>query len=347
MREKEFEFLNIAKGIGILLVVVGHAITKEIAATGLVWSIVRNSIYEIHMPLFFIVAGFLFDLHFHKYQENGFKVFLVKKSRKYMIPYIMMNIFAISVFLIIGFIPAIKSMIVVPSSMSNGLFGILKAVVLFIHPIDEHLWFAYIMFIVLILNYLIYGRRKSNSYKNLILVLSFVLYILSYSFTMPYLIKKTFRYNLFFAIGCYLKRKGYDGELSNIAEISLFAGFFLSLASYLYFFSGNNLLMPIQGIVVLIIGVAGTLIVFSLSKKILKFKILKKPFLFLNSCSYPIYLYHQPFIVSGTVVVLTKLKFIPLIAVPIAVIVGLALPIAVYKMIISKNKVLNTLFVGG
>lgn len=44
--------LDVIKGVGILLVVVGHTSCPDVLKT---W------IYSFHMPLFFMVAGYLFN----------------------------------------------------------------------------------------------------------------------------------------------------------------------------------------------------------------------------------------------------------------------------------------------
>ena len=349
MSGKKYEFLNIAKGIGILLVVIGHAITKDIAAGSAVWLVVRTFIYDIHMPLFFIVAGFLFDLYYIKYREKGYANYLAKKSKKYMIPYLVMNLFAIAVFVVIGLIPALKAIVPIPESLSGGVGAILKALVLLEGTIDEHLWFAYVMFVVLIFNYLVYGLIKGDkrgAYRNVLFIVALGLYLLSYAINMPSIILRTLRYNLYFNIGCVMKRMKYEGKLPLAADISVAVACVASFAVYMRFFYGTSFLPIVAGLLLAVIGTTGSICVFTLSDLLVGVKSVKKPFLFLNGCSYPIYLYHQPFIVSGTIVILTKLGFVPLISVPIAVAVGLGVTIAVYKLIVSKNKVLKLLFAG-
>lgn len=45
-----YSSLDIAKGLGIILVVLGHIIPENI------WA--RSIIYSFHMPLFFLISGF-------------------------------------------------------------------------------------------------------------------------------------------------------------------------------------------------------------------------------------------------------------------------------------------------
>lgn len=77
MNTKRITYLDFAKGIGILFVVLGHI---EYISEGL-----RGFIASFHMPLFFIISGMLIA---HKSEEkNDFKSTIVKKSKGILIPY--------------------------------------------------------------------------------------------------------------------------------------------------------------------------------------------------------------------------------------------------------------------
>lgn len=52
MAKQRFDWLDIAKGIAILLVIVGHTVNNP--------SLTRQVIFSFHMPLFFILAGYTF-----------------------------------------------------------------------------------------------------------------------------------------------------------------------------------------------------------------------------------------------------------------------------------------------
>lgn len=70
--------IDIAKGIGILLVVLGHC--------PYVWNPVKQWLYSFHMPLFFMISGLLWDKASH--EKRGFlnASFVVKKLQRLMIP---------------------------------------------------------------------------------------------------------------------------------------------------------------------------------------------------------------------------------------------------------------------
>ena len=78
MQGKRLSYFDMAKGLGIILVVYGHIeyISDEM----------RGWISSFHMPLFFIIAGMLMSLKNETEQE--FKIFAARKWRSVMIPYL-------------------------------------------------------------------------------------------------------------------------------------------------------------------------------------------------------------------------------------------------------------------
>lgn len=85
--KKRYESIDIAKGIGIFLVVLGHTTSNEII---LKW------LYSFHMPLFFFVSGL-----FHSKTKN-YKEFFLKKTKVLLIPYFCFAIMLFLFFLIIS-----------------------------------------------------------------------------------------------------------------------------------------------------------------------------------------------------------------------------------------------------
>ncbi len=71
--KKRIAYLDIAKGIGILLMVAGHVFYEGIS---------RKIIFSFHMPLFVIISGMFF-----KY-NNNFKEYFFKIVKRLLIPYV-------------------------------------------------------------------------------------------------------------------------------------------------------------------------------------------------------------------------------------------------------------------
>ena len=70
-------YIDVCKAIGIILVVLGHTYAIPVA--------LYNVIYSFHMPLFFILAGMVYNKE--KNNKLGFLKYTVKKAKQYLIPY--------------------------------------------------------------------------------------------------------------------------------------------------------------------------------------------------------------------------------------------------------------------
>ncbi len=75
MTKKRYDYIDIARGIGILLVVWAH-----IMVTG--WT--HQMIYSFHMPLFFFLSGMVFQ----KEKFPSFGDFLKRRAKRLLIPYV-------------------------------------------------------------------------------------------------------------------------------------------------------------------------------------------------------------------------------------------------------------------
>ncbi len=74
---KRIDWIDIAKGIAILLVIVGHTVDNP--------SDVRHLIFSFHMPLFFILAGFTF-------KSKPWKDLLATSATRLLVPYLMVSL---------------------------------------------------------------------------------------------------------------------------------------------------------------------------------------------------------------------------------------------------------------
>lgn len=77
MKKKRLDYVDVAKGVGILLVLVGHST-----------DIGRNFIYQFHMPLFFFISGILYN---EKYSDNLLDL-IKSRIRSLYIPFVIYNL---------------------------------------------------------------------------------------------------------------------------------------------------------------------------------------------------------------------------------------------------------------
>lgn len=81
------EWIDIAKGFGILLVILGHTIAYDCS------HIVYNSIYAFHMPLFFFLMGFVYN----EKKYSNFGNVLNKKIRQLLKPWAVIYVISLMV----------------------------------------------------------------------------------------------------------------------------------------------------------------------------------------------------------------------------------------------------------
>lgn len=88
-------FLDIAKAICIILVVIGHYHPENSPEW---YTMVREFIYSFHMPLFMFASGYIYIAT--KREHETYKGFIVKKVKRLMVPYLVTSILVISLKLI-------------------------------------------------------------------------------------------------------------------------------------------------------------------------------------------------------------------------------------------------------
>lgn len=82
--KQRIKWIDIAKGITIILVVIGHLNIKMFPEV----KPIIDFIYTFHMPLFFLLSGLTFSID----RNNGFWTFFKKKFKRLMTPYFAFSI---------------------------------------------------------------------------------------------------------------------------------------------------------------------------------------------------------------------------------------------------------------
>lgn len=123
---------DIAKGIGIVLVVIGHYIPDNAPS----WYIGFVSfVYHFHMPLFFMIAGFFYE---RSIKKIGYWRFVRSKFERLMFPYFILSWAIIGIKILVdGFMQVDH-----PVSIS-ALYR-----VFYFPEAGYFLWFVYVLFLI-------------------------------------------------------------------------------------------------------------------------------------------------------------------------------------------------------
>lgn len=135
-RQTRIAYIDSIKAFGIILVVLGHT-------NGLPTEISKH-IYSFHMPLFFIISGLLYNKI--KYDSLSWKSILIKKTKSYLIPYLVLSLINL-LFQIIWKLIITKELITFAYCIKM-LRGILLCISVDMNmPMCSPLWFLIALFI--------------------------------------------------------------------------------------------------------------------------------------------------------------------------------------------------------
>ena len=158
--QNRYSHLDVAKGIGIILVFIGHLLSHD--------SYIGLTIYSFHMPLFFILSG----VFAKTYKDQGFLTYIKKNIVHLLIPF--------AVFTLVG--------VAVTFSVSEwrGALNIydLKNILYSSQPESWHmgqLWFLVSLFVVKIIFYIYHRLILSRDNKLLNIITLLLFFILAYN----------------------------------------------------------------------------------------------------------------------------------------------------------------------
>ena len=228
MEKERFRAVDLAKGIGIILVVLGHSLKQtEVDAKWI--RVLVCLIYSFHMPLFFMLSGFLARkiLRMETYRER--LLYIRDRAVRLLIPYFVIGFCYIPVKL------KLSAYAVKPFTLGDSLKLLIGQ-----NP-DVSLWFLYVLFVISLICALCVNE---SSFRD-ILYGSGALCAASWWVNIPV---NTPKYLFFFLAGIWLRLKYED--LQKEGSRYLFQGqglsAFLALILFfifnrIYFHNGVNI----------------------------------------------------------------------------------------------------------
>ena len=196
MSDKRLHYIDILKGIGIILVILGHS-----CISGKVYVY----IFSFHMPLFFFISGYLYI------NNNNFMNFVYKKIKTLLIPYIC---FAVITGIIYSLI----------SNNFDLLFLLEKILYLKgeVLQLDSPLWFLPCLFFAEIIYYIVYKFADKDDKKIItaLILLSLVGYFSKV--ILPFGIQIAFTGVVFMGLGNLFKKYELKIKISKYLLLGLF-----------------------------------------------------------------------------------------------------------------------------
>ena len=232
MKERYNE-LDLMKGIGIILVYLGHNFNLKGLENNEIFLYIYRIIYSFHMPLFFLISGFLMN----NGKEIHLKKYYVHKIRRILIPYFFINL--------IDFFPRTLF-----PNLVNSEFDIMRV---FFYG-SKITWFIYTLFIIfMIFPFLEKYILKKDRYHLFGIILILVNYFKVFSKMEIFSINVVVGYLVYFYIGYIIrpiyKNKIVSGAWNKNIVFLIFGVIFLIFSHksfYLSYF--NSIIFALMGI---------------------------------------------------------------------------------------------------
>lgn len=155
MRKQRYTWIDMARGIGIFAVVLGHLLRDG--------GKLNYWLYSFHVPLFFFISGAVFST-----RNKSFRQFVKKLVKNIMVPYVVFSIISLVIYLILGSIVQAT----LESNRDAGLLECLYQIVWGMCDANVPLWFLPCMFVWNILMFpIIRMVEKISDLRNRVVVL--------------------------------------------------------------------------------------------------------------------------------------------------------------------------------
>lgn len=161
MKEERIEWVDIAKGIGIGCVVMGHIFSSQMLA--------HKVIFLFHMPLFFFVSGFLYK------RQSDNKAYIIRKAKSLLVPYFSVFAFVFPI-LIFAYMPEGYTLNMIAW---DTLYYVLGGCYLrgLVYDIFIAMWFITCLFLVQVIYNYIQTRFKERTIHVVIFIMLIGAYI--------------------------------------------------------------------------------------------------------------------------------------------------------------------------
>jgi fucose 4-O-acetylase-like acetyltransferase len=330
--EERIKWLDTAKGVGIILVILGHAVTTAIREDSQAAMLLYNLIYFFHMPFLLYLSGYGYRLSKERYLKLEFKDFVKKRAKALLIPYVTYSLLVYLFFTICNYLPYVGRVLWragyggIP--VTKWLYDLIRGDNFY----SIHLWYIYALFFMTILSFLLHKLFHNTQ---VFLVAAVLLLILTQVLNLEFLgaFCKLMFYYIWFALGV-------NFDLRKVSKLQTMIAFVSSLAYVIYRFiylgsdidlSGRwditilNIILKI-GFVIVAVKIS-----FLLAGKV------EQVFHFFGENSFGIYLFHQPFFGSCLGTFLYGFLHIPMLLVlMITVTLSMICPLIIVKILRCK-----------
>ena len=332
-KKNRYTEVDIARGIGIFFVVLGHAIKQTgVSATWI--RILTYIIYSFHMPLFFCLSGFV-SAKILQMNRQERKRFTLSRARRLLVPYFAVGLIYIPVKL------ALSGSAIKPFTVKD-----IWKLLIGQNP-DVSLWFLYILFLIELISALLVNTYNFRSIWYGSFFLSVAIYWANLDIRTP-------KYLFFFLMGIWVRLKfedsrkaGYEDAMDG-QDLLAFLALVTDIAAIIFLYrttiTVTMMLTSLCGIY-LVLWISSRL-VYNIDGEKKEPGRFTRILLLLGLFSMDIYILHEPVMTVVRLVLWDRLGLQYILCTAVIFFSALCLPIPISKWIIRKIKPLRILLLG-
>ncbi len=327
MEKKYYKEINIARGIAVLLVLLGHSFPD--AQTGFHYNWAKwifDFVYSFHMAVFIFLAGFVMG---GKYISGDYDLWseIIKKVKRLLVPYFVYTVLTIILKLFMN------DYANNPMKLSN-----LWKIFLGKNP-NGGLWYLWTLFVISVI-VLVVGKLLGFANERMkvyvIIIFGLISYFCHWKFSLSYF-DSVFKFMFFYCTGIFMCNR-YNALRNKLFNIIVSVVFFVVLVMLAKMVNTVN-------VPYLLSGCLGIYVIMTVSLLLVR-QNNERLFDLLGTYSYEIYLLSYFVQVSIRVVLWTIIKIPYGIVVGLMFVCGAIIPYLLSKYILKKNTLLKRLFIG-
>lgn len=323
--KKYYKDMDIARGIGIFLVVLGHSFPDNKFNNNAFYAYIYKFIYSFHMPLFFMMSGFFAYKIYSILSSTQYFEFIYSKFRRVMIPYFAVSAIAIPIKLYMNKYAAR------PISLNGLVVNIL------FYPLDipiQYFWFIYTLFFIFAV-----APFLNRVPIKIVLAVTGVITLMPIQQVRLFYIYGIIHYLFYFFLGIYINTIYEKYSLLKCRKVIILV--LLIILIVLNLFDVRSQMYTYWNFIT---ALTGSMLCINISYLIVNNKI-GELFKYIGKYSYDIYLFSW-FFQTGTRVILFQMLHLNYTLVTIIMCLVGFMPIALSKLILNKIPILNKVLLG-
>lgn len=323
-------WLDIARGIGILLIILGHSTTTVVRNNSDFAMFVYNYLYFFHVRLLFFLSGYAFGLKEEKYLMMNTRSFIFNKMKRLIIPYVSYSFLVLIIFSVAN---SFESVAQILGNMEYSIttFGKwMEGLLIGKNNYSVHLWYIYTLFFITILVFFLKKYIVSNKVVTLLFLLLFIMDA-AIGEGGIFGIRTICQFGIFFILGKQIQvsRTFYKNKSIKIYMIISH----IYLLFYAYYKTQNIDMRFIGDEVVYLFFSLGIILSIIYISMYLKGSI-SRILLYFGAKSFGVYIFHQPFFGSGIGMVLYGVFKMPILfTIGLSIILSICIPLLIILLL--------------